>query len=334
MRLKIIDWVRRRMHYMERADNMPAVPRDLPEGIETLELDSYLHINLDAVAPHQCQIGGEWMGTPEEKSIRPIWDKQFLQLHEDFKNVHCAEVKYFQAWYRRFHGPDGEYKQLGVKKAKLMEEVLEAGDVNYQQHHFEDPERYRVDAHEYRAFDLPEGPVVGYIPSSHVEFTWKGGQLYPISQDEEMEKERRRDCSKPIWTPNPATKSRPTPVEDIRYKPTIFKNSTDVCQWLDNHRYFPRFPLPLYDNDIPDCNNIIKQPMSLYRLQTGAYPCNIEFMKDVRLIFENCRLYYEDEYDLVEMVDQLEELLLKALKQSPEFAAALVSLNFDLKTGI
>lgn len=310
MRFKFIDWVQRRLHKQEAPNTAPEFPRDLPEGLELLPDEIYCQIDLDDISTNQCRVSGRWIGSPKTRELRPIWDKKFHALHDEFDNILNEEYQYQKEWYNRFHGPGGKYETLKAKKETLMEMIIEAGDVDYQQHIADRKIEYKAERFEQFSFDVGGDVVIGYKPRL-VDCTWERNTLTRVSRGKEMED------TQSSMTGSPANTQR---------KAGIFTDITDVCYWLQKHRKIEPFILPVDDSDAPDYSKIVKQPMSVGLLQMRQYNCNTEFIKNVRLIFDNCRLYNDADSWIVRDVEKIEAELLVMLKNSPNFAAAFVSI--------
>ena len=71
------------------------------------------------------------------------------------------------------------------------------------------------------------------------------------------------------------------------------------------------FALPqITKTEAPDYHKIVRRPMDLGTIRSSInrmkYSCNNEVLEDIRLVFENCRLYNKEEAEEYQCGERLE----------------------------
>lgn len=104
---------------------------------------------------------------------------------------------------------------------------------------------------------------------------------------------------------------------------------------LQNHQSAWPFQKPVNAEEVPDYYNVITEPMDLEtmekRLEEDAYSTPDDFVKDARLIFNNCRRYNNDTTSYWKNANKLEKFMNSKLREIPEWS---VSLSVDRDIGM
>ena len=83
------------------------------------------------------------------------------------------------------------------------------------------------------------------------------------------------------------------------------------------------FALPVSD-EVTDYSDVIEKPMDLstmqIKLENDAYNTPEDFIKDAKLIFDNCRKYNNEDSPYVKSVNKLEKFLFSQIKAIPEWS--------------
>lgn len=103
------------------------------------------------------------------------------------------------------------------------------------------------------------------------------------------------------------------------------KDATGVCDWLMEHEAARPFVDAVDPAKANGYYDLVKLPMDITTLRKGSYDKLEDFLRETRLIFDNCRLYYPAGSINVKLANRLEADLLRELAKSPEFNDAMVS---------
>jgi histone acetyltransferase len=92
-----------------------------------------------------------------------------------------------------------------------------------------------------------------------------------------------------------------------------------ILNAIKNHESAWPFQDPVNPEDVPDYYDIIKEPMDLHtigqRLHAGFYRSRDIFVADVRLIFDNCRLYNREDTEYYACASALEEYFKQQMRK-------------------
>ncbi|KAH0837453.1 Histone acetyltransferase GCN5 [Fonsecaea pedrosoi] len=94
---------------------------------------------------------------------------------------------------------------------------------------------------------------------------------------------------------------------------------------MQNHTAAWPFAQPVNKDEVPDYYEVIKEPMDLStmeeRLQNDLYPRPEDFIKDAKLIFDNCRRYNNETTPYAKSANKLEKFMWQQIKNIPEWSA-------------
>ena len=97
---------------------------------------------------------------------------------------------------------------------------------------------------------------------------------------------------------------------------------------MQNHTAAWPFTHPVNKDEVPDYYELIKEPMDLStmkeRLLNDLYPRLEDFVKDARLIFDNCRLYNQETTPYAKSADKLEKFMWQQIKRIPKWSVSLL----------
>ena len=95
---------------------------------------------------------------------------------------------------------------------------------------------------------------------------------------------------------------------------------------MQNHSAAWPFAQPVNRDEVPDYYEVIKEPMDLStmeeRLRNDLYPRPEDFIKDAKLIFENCRQFNNGTSPYVKSANKLEKFMLQQIKIIPELSVS------------
>lgn len=95
---------------------------------------------------------------------------------------------------------------------------------------------------------------------------------------------------------------------------------------MQNHQAAWPFQKPVNADEVPDYYNVITEPMDLEtmekRLDEDAYATPDDFVKDARLIFNNCRRYNNDTTSYWKNANKLEKFMNSKLREIPEWSVS------------
>ena len=93
---------------------------------------------------------------------------------------------------------------------------------------------------------------------------------------------------------------------------------------MQNHTSAWPFAQPVNKDEVPDYYEVIKEPMDLStmeeRLQNDLYPKPEDFIRDSRLIFDNCRKYNNETTPYAKSANKLEKFMWQQIKSIPEWS--------------
>ncbi|KAL7271930.1 histone acetyltransferase [Rhizina undulata] len=95
---------------------------------------------------------------------------------------------------------------------------------------------------------------------------------------------------------------------------------------MQNHQSAWPFQKPVNQDEVPDYYNVITEPMDLEtmekRLEEDAYGTPEEFIRDAKLIFNNCRKYNNESTSYWKNANKLEKFMNSKLKEIPEWSVS------------
>lgn len=93
---------------------------------------------------------------------------------------------------------------------------------------------------------------------------------------------------------------------------------------MQNHTSAWPFAQPVNREEVPDYYEVIKEPMDLStmedRLQQDMYPRPEDFIKDAKLVFDNCRKYNNETTPYAKSANKLEKYMWSEIKKIPEWS--------------
>lgn len=93
---------------------------------------------------------------------------------------------------------------------------------------------------------------------------------------------------------------------------------------LQNHQSAWPFLIPVNKDDVADYYDVIKEPMDLStmeaKLEADQYSTPEEFIKDAKLIFDNCRKYNNETTPYAKSANKLEKYMWNQIKAIPEWS--------------
>jgi histone acetyltransferase len=93
---------------------------------------------------------------------------------------------------------------------------------------------------------------------------------------------------------------------------------------MQNHTAAWPFAQPVNRDEVPDYYEVIKEPMDLStmeeRLSNDLYPTPQDFIKDAKLIFDNCRKYNNETTPYAKSANKLEKFMWQQIKNIPEWS--------------
>ncbi|KAK5100608.1 histone acetyltransferase [Lithohypha guttulata] len=93
---------------------------------------------------------------------------------------------------------------------------------------------------------------------------------------------------------------------------------------MQNHTSAWPFAQPVNREEVPDYYEVIKEPMDLStmeeRLQADLYPRPEDFIRDAKLIFDNCRAYNNETTPYAKSANKLEKFMWQQIKNIPEWS--------------
>lgn len=102
---------------------------------------------------------------------------------------------------------------------------------------------------------------------------------------------------------------------------------------MQNHQSAWPFQKPVNPEEVPDYYNVITEPMDLEtmekRLEEDAYSTPEEFIRDAKLVFNNCRRYNNETTSYWKNANKLEKFMKAKLAEIPEWSVR-VSFLWDM----
>jgi histone acetyltransferase len=93
---------------------------------------------------------------------------------------------------------------------------------------------------------------------------------------------------------------------------------------LQNHNSAWPFLVPVNRDDVADYYEVIKEPMDLStmesKLEADQYATPEDFIRDARLIFDNCRKYNNETTPYAKSANKLEKFMWQQIKAVPEWS--------------
>lgn len=93
---------------------------------------------------------------------------------------------------------------------------------------------------------------------------------------------------------------------------------------LQNHNSAWPFLVPVNRDDVADYYDVIKEPMDLStmesKLEADQYSTPEDFIRDARLIFDNCRKYNNESTPYAKSANKLEKYMWQQIKAVPEWS--------------
>lgn len=93
---------------------------------------------------------------------------------------------------------------------------------------------------------------------------------------------------------------------------------------MQNHQSAWPFLTPVSKDDVADYYDVIKEPMDLStmesKLEADQYATPEDFIKDARLIFDNCRKYNNESTPYAKCANKLEKYMWQQIKAIPEWS--------------
>lgn len=95
---------------------------------------------------------------------------------------------------------------------------------------------------------------------------------------------------------------------------------------MQNHTSAWPFAQPVNKDEVPDYYEVIKEPMDLStmeeRLSNDLYPRPEDFIKDAKLVFDNCRRYNNESTPYAKSANKLEKFMWQQIKNIPEWSVS------------
>ena len=95
---------------------------------------------------------------------------------------------------------------------------------------------------------------------------------------------------------------------------------------MQNHTASWPFLQPVNKDDVADYYEVIKEPMDLstmeQKLEEDRYPTPEDFIKDAKLIFDNCRKYNNESTPYAKSANKLEKFMWSKIKEVPEWSVS------------
>jgi histone acetyltransferase len=88
------------------------------------------------------------------------------------------------------------------------------------------------------------------------------------------------------------------------------------------------FQQPVNKDEVPDYYEVIKEPMDLATMEEkhekDLYPTPEEFVRDAKLVFDNCRRYNSETTPYAKAATRLEKFMWSKIKEVPEWSVSLL----------
>jgi len=93
---------------------------------------------------------------------------------------------------------------------------------------------------------------------------------------------------------------------------------------LQNNTNAWPFQQPVNKDEVPDYYEVIKEPMDLGTMEEkhekDLYPTPEDFIRDAKLVFDNCRRYNSDSTPYAKAATRLEKYMWQKIKEVPEWS--------------
>jgi histone acetyltransferase len=126
-------------------------------------------------------------------------------------------------------------------------------------------------------------------------------------------------------------------MDELARQPRHGPNYTQLLQLLNEMQNHPSawpFLQPVNRDEVADYYEVIKEPMDLATMEEkherDLYPTPEDFIKDARLVYDNCRKYNNETTPYAKSANKLEKFMWQQIKGIPEWS---VSFTFVL-TGL
>ncbi len=100
---------------------------------------------------------------------------------------------------------------------------------------------------------------------------------------------------------------------------------------LQNHQSAWPFVHPVNKDEVADYYDVIKEPMDLETMEEkhekDLYPTPEDFIKDAKLIFDNCRRYNNETTPYAKCANRLEKFMFQQIKGIPEWSVRIYSID-------
>lgn len=104
---------------------------------------------------------------------------------------------------------------------------------------------------------------------------------------------------------------------------------------MQNHGSSWPFSQPVNRDEVADYYDVIKEPMDLSTMEQkhekDLYPTPEDFIKDAKLIFDNCRKYNNETTPYAKSANKLEKFMWSQIKLVPEWSVSIPSRSADVK---
>jgi histone acetyltransferase len=93
---------------------------------------------------------------------------------------------------------------------------------------------------------------------------------------------------------------------------------------MQNHQQAWPFLAPVNRDDVADYYEVITEPMDLatmeIKLEADNYPTPEDFIRDAKLVFDNCRKYNNETTAYAKCANKLEKFMWSQIKAIPEWS--------------
>ncbi|SPO02121.1 probable histone acetyltransferase [Cephalotrichum gorgonifer] len=141
---------------------------------------------------------------------------------------------------------------------------------------------------------------------------WKTGEVGPIDP---LSIQAIKDSG---WSPD---------MDELARQPRHGPNYNQLLHLLNdlqNHQAAWPFLVPVNKDDVADYYEVIKEPMDLTTMETkleaDQYATPEDFIKDAKLVFDNCRKYNNESTPYAKSANKLEKYMWQQIKAVPEWS--------------
>jgi len=100
---------------------------------------------------------------------------------------------------------------------------------------------------------------------------------------------------------------------------------------MQNHQSAWPFQHPVNRDEVADYYEVIKEPMDLStmedKLEKDLYPNPEDFIKDAKLVFNNCRRYNSETTPYAKSANKLEKFMWQHIKAIPEWSVGYLAVS-------